>query len=182
MNTGYFDINGTAGQITNVVYGTLTLTNCTVSGNHADGSGGGLVNAFPPDVQAWNLYRPGEPFPATMTISGCTLDGNSAGGNGGAAAVLAGSLTMTGCTVNGNTAYQYGGGMYIDPAAVTVLFSTFSGNSAPLGADLYNLDSNVTLIASSVAAIYNSGGTVTDPIHDLLAQVTALWTAARPTV
>ena len=32
----------------------------------------------------------------------------------------------------------------------------------------------MTLIASSVAAIYNSGGTITDPIQDLLAQVTTL--------
>ena len=130
-NTGEFLFSGPIVGIHDVVNGTLTLTNCTVSGNHADGSGGGLVNAFPPDVHVWNLYRPGEPFPATMTLSGCTLDRNMAGGNGGAAAVFAGSLTMTACTLNGNSAYQYGGGMYIDPAVATIISSTISGNSAP---------------------------------------------------
>jgi hypothetical protein len=81
---------------------------------------------------------------------------------------------MTSCTVNANTAYVYGGGMYVDPAVVTIIGSTFTGNSAPAGAGLYNLDSSVTLIASSVSGLFSQGGTVTDPIANLLAQVAAL--------
>ena len=44
-----------------------TLTNCTVSGNSASGSGGGLVNFFH----------------GTTTLTNCTVSGNSAKDGGG---------------------------------------------------------------------------------------------------
>jgi hypothetical protein len=163
--------SGTPVMVVTLGYGVVTLNNCTVSNNTAGDSGGGFINSDPFDL------RPDthEAAPATLTIADSTLDGNTASsGSGGAGAVFAGTLTMDGCTVNGNSAYQYGGGMYLDPAVVTILASHFAANSASAGADLYNLDSAVTVIASPIAGISNNGGTVTDPIATLLAQVAAL--------
>jgi hypothetical protein len=60
---------------------------------------------------------------------------------------------------------------------VTIIFSTFSSNFAPVGADLYNLDSSITIINSSISGIYNNGGTVTRPeveINNLISQVAGL--------
>jgi predicted outer membrane repeat protein len=147
----------------------LEMSDCTVSNNTAGADGGGIVNSDPnprPDTH--------ELVPATMTISDSTLDGNYAQVSGGAIKTFGGSLMINGCTLTNNSAGQSGGAINADPAVVTIISSTFSGNSAPVGADLYNEDSAVTIIASSITGIYIEGGTVTDPIAHLLAQVAAL--------
>jgi CSLREA domain-containing protein len=67
--------------------GTLTMTNCTVSGNSATGfgsGGGGIRNQ------------------GTLTMTNCTVSGNGASDGGGISNV--GTLTMTNCTVSGNSA------------------------------------------------------------------------------
>ena len=63
--------------------GTVTLTNCIVTGNSA-GRGGGLF--------AYN---------GTVTLTNCTVSGNSASGNGGGLYALFGTATLTDCTVSG---------------------------------------------------------------------------------
>jgi hypothetical protein len=81
--------------------GTVTLDNCTVSGNSAFGpfgtpSGGGLFNI-------------GDS--ATAALTNCTVTGNSAFYLGGG--LYNGhysTLTLTNCTVSGNSAFS-GGGM-----------------------------------------------------------------------
>jgi fibronectin-binding autotransporter adhesin len=58
--------------------GTVTLTNCTVSSNTADGNGGG--------VSTNNV--------STLTATNCTFSGNTADGNGGGVATF-GFATLT---------------------------------------------------------------------------------------
>ena len=73
----------------------LTLTDCTVSGNSAGSSGGGLYN-----------------ISGTATLTNCTVSGNSAGGNGGGLFNDDGTTTLTNCTVSGNSAGDNGGGLF----------------------------------------------------------------------
>jgi parallel beta-helix repeat protein len=141
--------------------GNTALGNFGVNSNSGDGEGGGIL--------IW--YAGTGP---NITLSNSTLSSNTATGSGGAIAIYGSSMTMTSCTVNGNTAYVYGGGMYVDPAVLTIVGSTFTGNTASAGADLYNLDTTVTVLASQISGIANNGGTVTDPIANLIAQVAAL--------
>jgi hypothetical protein len=92
--------------------GTLTLTNCTVSGNSAV-DGGGALNR------------------GTLNLTDCTLSGNSATGNGGGAfSGAGGALSLTNCTLSGNSANS-GGGVYVNGAgSVSLTNCTVSGNSA----------------------------------------------------
>ena len=72
-------------------YGTLSLTNSTVSGNTATYDGGGIFNY------------------GTLTLTNSTVSGNSAAFYGGGIFNEYG-LTLTNSTVSGNTATYYGGG------------------------------------------------------------------------
>jgi hypothetical protein len=141
---------GNGGGVQN--YGTLTLTNCTVSGNSVGygvggvGVGGGVANF------------------GAATLTNCTVSGNSAnhgfffnGGDGGGvynngAAMLTnctvsgnsalrgggvqnyGTLALTNCTVSGNSAtfkYGGGGGGVVNRDTAMLTNCTVSGNSAP---------------------------------------------------
>jgi predicted outer membrane repeat protein len=144
-------------------FGTLTIAGTTLSDNHAIlGLGGGICDGGA-------IYNYG----GTVTLSNSVLSNNSAYHDGGAISTC-GSLTMTDCTVSGNTAGRNGGAIYVDPTTVTIISCTFTGNTASAGADLYNLSSTITLIGSSLSGIVSNGGTVTDPIADLIAQIGAL--------
>jgi hypothetical protein len=82
-------------------YGTLTVSNSTLSGNSAPGTygnGGGIVNV------------------GTLTVSNSTLSGNSAGGGDGGGIANEGTLTVSNSTLSGNSVYGnypylYGGGI-----------------------------------------------------------------------
>jgi hypothetical protein len=95
--------------------GTLSLTNCTVSGN----TGGGLVN-----------------FLGSMELTNCTVSGNSGGFDGGGVLNF-GTLSLTNCTVSGNSAsYGAGAGVYNYnyPSFSATLGNTIvAGNTAPSG-------------------------------------------------
>jgi Chlamydia polymorphic membrane protein (Chlamydia_PMP) repeat len=118
---------------------TLTVSNCTISGNSSPGVfglGGGLYN----DVPFGN---------GTLEVLNCTVSGNSAGDNGGGIYNYGGSNTATlkviNSTISGNSAHFYGGGIfnisaYGGSAPADVLNSTFSGNSAVrFGGGIYNI-------------------------------------------
>ncbi|HEX5272560.1 MAG TPA: choice-of-anchor Q domain-containing protein [Gemmataceae bacterium] len=116
--------------------GTLTVTNCTITGNFTFG-GGGILNA------------------GTLTLSGSTVSGNTASGNGGGIFNV-GTLTVTTSTVAGNTAPSGNGGGVLNTATLTVSASTFSGNSANVsGGGLYNAGT-LSLADSTLAG--NTGG------------------------
>ncbi len=112
---GKSDSNG--GGIDNA--GTLTVTNCTLSGNSAP-QGGGI------------LSEPG----GTLTVTNSTLSGNSADYFGGGILNYEGTLTLTNSTLSGNSAGEGGG---IDNAgALWVANSTLSRNSAQFGGGIEN--------------------------------------------
>ena len=113
--------NGTAGNgggLDNA--GTVTLTNCTLSGNTAtnNGLGGGIFND---GTQKGGL----------MTLTGCTLSGNSVAGLGGGGGLANedGTVTLTNCVLSGNTAGG-GGGVWNFSGTVTLSGCTFTQNSA----------------------------------------------------
>jgi parallel beta-helix repeat protein len=67
--------------------GTLTLNNCTISGNQANGGkAGGIENT------------------GTITIDGGTISNNSASTSGGGIYQSSGSMTVQGCTISSNEA------------------------------------------------------------------------------
>ena len=126
--------------------GTLTLTNCTVSGNTAP-YGGGILSAE-----------------GVLTLTNSTVSGNNARGGivgiGGGILNFAGPLTLTNSTVSGNTAEDLGGGIFNDDGipnngTVTLTNSTVSGNTVGgAGGGILN-HGTVTLTNSTV-----SGNTV----------------------
>ena len=112
-------------------HATLTLNNCTITGNSADqGSGGGIYN----DAYAGS---------ATLTIINCTISGNSAWPGGGIFNDGSGdgsaTVTITNSTLSGNSdnGWNYGGAI-VNIGRLTITNSTLSGNSAASGGAIYN--------------------------------------------
>jgi len=101
-NGRVLDANG--GGICNE-QGFLTLVNCSVADNVADGDDAPTVEA---NVRGGGLYTDG----GTLTIDSCTFSGNQARGTIGSA---------------------IGGGMSVNSGLVSVRNSTISGNSASTG-------------------------------------------------
>jgi predicted outer membrane repeat protein len=91
-------------------YDSLTLINCTVSGNTASSRGGALFTN-----SAGSTY-----------LTNCTVSGNTASSRGGAL-FNTHSLTLTNCTVTGNTAGSNGGGLYNAAyASYSAYFGTYT--------------------------------------------------------
>src|ERR1051325_6554413 len=142
-------------------HATLTLNNCTISGNLADhGTGGGI-------------YNDGSGGSAMMTISNSTISGNSAWPGGGIC--NDGTMTITNSTLSGNSdnGSNFGGGI-VNFGTLTITNTTLSGNSAAAGGAIYNSQGATLTISSNTFAgnfcnnpqlthgggIYNEGGTV----------------------
>jgi hypothetical protein len=107
--------------------GTVTLTDCTLSGNTAFTSGGGVSNI------------------GTATLTGCTLSGNNvhAVGGGGGGMSNGGTAYLTDCTVSGNSVSDgSGGGVYNTFGTAYLTACTISGNSATDGGGLANYVNN----------------------------------------
>ena len=142
--------------------GTLTLTDCILTGNKAFvdgvifGGGGAIYNGF---------YNGSSSHPGTLTVTNCTISGNAAANNigqgeGGGIRNFSGTVTVTRCTLSGNIA-RVGGAIYNNDQ-LTLQTSTLSGNTADQGASIYNISngagananvSNCTLVGD----ILNSG-------------------------
>src|SRR5947208_3845724 len=129
-SNAYSGTSGAGGAIEN--YGTLTVSNSTLSNNSAF-VGGGIENAGLLTVSnstlSYNTASNGGGGIAndgTLTVSGSTLSGNSAPGGGGID--NHGTLTVSGSTLSGNSANNNGGGIWNNGTA-TVSGSTLSGNS-----------------------------------------------------
>jgi hypothetical protein len=134
-------------------YGTLTVSNSTVSGNFAAGAGGGIYE-----------------HSGTVSSSSSSVSGNSAGW-GAAIDVDSGSAQVNNCKLNSNFAKVIGGAIYISNVSgttVTVSGSTLSGNSANVGGGIANDGTlsvtNCTLSnnsASNGGGIFNRYGSLT---------------------
>src|SRR6266571_9090040 len=147
--SGFTIRNGHAGNagggIDNENNATLTITNCTISGNVA-GLGGGTFNN------------------GMLTITSTTISGNFSSNGGAVYNSGGGTLTITNSTVSGNSASS-GGGIF-NIAAFAITNSTYSGNSAQLGGGIFSTETveigNTILNAGkSGANILNRRGSVT---------------------
>jgi len=121
----------------------LSLINCTVSGNSTDGTGGGICA----DANA------------TLTIDSSTLSDNYAGDYGGSIA-NSGTLTINNSTLSGNRGEFTGGAIlngFNGGASLTVSNSTLSGNTTQLhGGGIFN--GGQSAISNSTLSV-NSGMT-----------------------
>ncbi len=101
--------------------GTVTLNDCSLSGNHADANGGAVFNA------------------GILSVNRCTFSTNTAN-SGGGLYNNAGTTTLTNTTLSGNSATSFGGGLYNGTGATaTVLHATLALNSAASGGGVYNV-------------------------------------------
>jgi hypothetical protein len=122
--------------------GALTVTGCTLSGNHAD-TGGGISNS------------------GNLTVTGCTLSGNSAStafNAAGGGIYNTGNLTVTNSTLSGNQAGAGGG--ILNSGNLTVTSSTLSGNSAGTqsgGGGILSTGGTVTVNSSTLSGNSTSG-------------------------
>jgi hypothetical protein len=153
------------GGIYNDQDATLTVNNCTVSGNSSV-RGGGIFN-----------------FVATLIVNKSTLSDNSAIGNsGGGIENFHGTLTVNNSTLSGNSADDNGGGIYNNGgegggcAMLIVNNSSLSGNSAGFsGGGIYNDDFQGcatlrlgnTILKAGSSGENISGGTVTSLGYNL---------------
>ena len=127
-------------------HGTATLDSCTISNNTASSSGGGL-----------------QTFGGTLTLTNCTVSGNSAGHNGGGLYInYGGTATLTDCTVSGNSASNDGGGLYIQGATATLTGCTVSDNNAYNGGGLWSNGTttltNVTISGNNASGFFGPSG------------------------
>jgi predicted outer membrane repeat protein len=119
--------------------GTLTFNQCTISGNSAGGGGG--------------IYNSGR-----MTLNQCTVSGNSASAAAGGGIFSYGTLTLNECTLNGNFTVTGGGGIYND-GALMLNQCTVSGNAAvDFGGGIWASIAGTVLSNSIVAANTASAG------------------------
>ncbi len=130
--------------------GTLTVTDCTISGNSAKYGGGLLVND------------------GTASLYNCTLTGNTVSGKAAAIDNYGGSVLIEECTVTGNSARLGGGGVFAglnhaQSPTTTIIGTTIVNNSATSGVGgLYN-QGTVSLVDTIVAgnSTVPSGGSST---------------------
>jgi predicted outer membrane repeat protein len=141
-NTAY---SGGAIESLGMNSGSLTVTNCSFSGNTTDNPHGGNGGA---------IYAGG-----TLTVSNCIFSDNFSNLAGGAiyssaAATVSsssfsdnsavrggaifnnGTMTVSNCTLSGNSASQYGGGIS-NNGKLVIRGSTVSDNTALVGPDLF---------------------------------------------
>jgi hypothetical protein len=93
----------------------VTITGCTISGNHTStfGSGGGI-------------YGYG------ITIEDSTINGNSARTGGGISSRGTAAL-IADSTISGNTSTSFGSAVYIGIGTTTIRSSTITANTSPAG-------------------------------------------------
>lgn len=152
----------------------MTLTNCTLSGNHAEVGGairnggtltvtGSTFSGNSGSINAGAIQN----GPNVLTLTNSTFSGNSTtglGANGiGGALRTTGSPTVTNCTFSGNTATLRGGAIEIAAGATPNFSNTIlTGNSAPTGPDI-----NGTITAGDYNLVGNTSGATLAGTHNL---------------
>ena len=143
--------------------GTLTLNNCTVSGNHTNnGDGAGIwtnntltlnSSTISGNVGGGGGNGGGIENEDVFVINNSTISGNSAGPNGGNGAGIYNNFSgsITNSTISGNIGAGGGNGpgIYHNGTTLTITGSTISGNSSANGdgGGIYN--SGVSLILTN---------------------------------
>jgi hypothetical protein len=146
--------------------GAVTLTNSTLSGNHAGARGGGIYNGL-----------------GAATFTSSFVLNNSAGsllsaGSGGGIYNNGGTVTFTSGHLSSNTALGavlgllggIGGGIYDNGGTVTFSTSFVQSNTAPTTGGIVIINAIVTLTSTAInlntavaqpGGVYRSGGTIT---------------------
>jgi PKD repeat protein len=147
-------------------YGTMTLNNCTLSGNYADWYGGGIYSSGTLTLNQCTLsgnsaYDGGGIYSSgTLKLNQCTLSGNTGEYSGGIDNLN--NLALNQCTLSGNSAEYYGGGIYNDyHGALTITNTIVAGNSP--GADIYNYYATLTYGGSNLVQSVNFSLSITGP-------------------
>ncbi|MHC4613584.1 MAG: choice-of-anchor Q domain-containing protein [Planctomycetota bacterium] len=170
---GIFFPDAVGGGMYNV-WSSPTVTNCTFSGNTADGFGGAMHNHWDSSPTVTNCTFSGNSavvdgggmynWESAPTVTNCTFGGNTAGRDGGGMANRHdGNPTVNNCSFSGNTALRDGGGMYNYESSPTVADCTFAGNMASVdGGGMCNfseIDAMVTNCTfSGNSAVFDGGG------------------------
>jgi hypothetical protein len=179
--------------------GTLTLTNCTVLGNHESGLGNSgtlrlrnsMVSGNTSDEHGGGIFNVGgtltltnstvsgntaqyggggiSNFGGTLMLTNSTVSGNTSADGGGIASGYA-NVTLTNSTVSGNTSDEAGGGISHDHGTLTLANSTVSGNSAPQGAGIFMVFGALTLTNSTVSG--NTAGNDGSGIENIHGELT----------
>jgi hypothetical protein len=135
--------------------GTLTLISSTFSDNRASESGGGILNV-------------GE-----LTLVGSTLSGNSTAFEGGG--IFSNhTLTLTNCTLSGNRANESGGGIY-NVGSATVTNATITANRADAdfdgkgqGGGIYSPAGTLRLRNTIVAGNFHGAASARDDVNGVV--------------
>ena len=130
-------------------FGTLTLTNCTVSDS-------GILNESSLALTNSAVSRGDISSTGTLTLTnGTVADGGGINADGG-------TVTLVNSTVSGNTSRLFGGGIWCNGAVtLTLVDSTISGNTAETGGGVSFQSGTATLVNSTVSgnhATINVGG------------------------
>jgi hypothetical protein len=122
--------NGNGSVFGGAIYntGTLTVSDCTLSGNRAE-FGGAIMNQDS----------------STLTVSGCTFSGNQASFGGGI--FTYGNATISNSTFSGNSSDPgHGGAIECSfPITMTVSGCTLTDNNEGTGDAIYVLEGTVTI-------------------------------------
>ena len=162
-DNGITEDKGAGGAIRACEATTVTLTDCSFTGNEAGKEGGAVAV----------LSKNG--FTSSLTVNGCTFTRNVSSGNGGAIKIGGlGTLTVGdtahvtfgGSDADKNTATQNGGAIIVEPgASATIADAAISYNEAANGGGVYVNGSNADnkrsslTIQSDALLEHNSAGT-----------------------
>ncbi len=142
----------------------LTIQNCTISGNKASASGG--IYAYSSTINITNsnisqnttLASSGHgggifaESSSTINILKSIISKNIAKGSGGAIDAFSATVTIQESTIFANEAFS-GGGIYIQsPSTLTIKDTNINNNRAKYGGAIISFGSNLTLTTSNINA------------------------------
>jgi hypothetical protein len=154
ISDGYATSSSSDGGGIELTSGILTVMNCRIVNNYAEGDGGGIFTLWDQELMS-------------LVVKNCTFSGNISPNNGGAI-MNYGLLDIQNSTFSSNSS-GYGAGIYSDAGTITITNSTFSGNSSSInGGGIYNGGDTILNITNSTFAEndasneYTAGGIYND--------------------
>jgi predicted outer membrane repeat protein len=152
---------GYGGGIFDFFYGTMTVTNCSITDNRAGADGGGILSYGALTVNNstlfGNLAADGGGIDGgngTLTLSNSTLSSNSANTGGGV--LEYGTCNITDCTIINNVA-DVAGGISKWFGTMFIMNSTIAGNAATYTGGVDNLYGVLTISNSTIAGNSSTG-------------------------
>jgi hypothetical protein len=151
-----------------VNFGTLTLSDCTMTGNLASTDGGAVENDGDLTISSSTFTQNAAAAPTTggaiessggsVTITGSTISDNNVGiGSGGGIENDAGTMSIVDTTISGNTANGPGGGIY-NAGTMSVTDSTVAHNTGVRGGGGINNVGSMSVTDSTISLNNVEGG------------------------